>query len=159
MNKQFLFCENVKQAFEPKDLTTSTTGERIKMNAGERIVFVLSLGDSVGASTLALALKQHNAASGGTTKALAVSNKLYKKMAAATVFTETEMAATDAVSLADFAADPGLVVVEVLPQDLDVNNGFAWFSVDIAAAGAAKIGGGVYIVEDSKYQPAYAESI
>jgi hypothetical protein len=161
MNEQMLFEDNVKQAFQPKDLATATTGIRISAAKGERITFLLSLGDSVGAGTLALNLKQHNAASGGTTKALSVISKIYKKIGpAATVFTESEpTVASDVISLADFAADEGLVAVEVLPEQFDTNGGFGYFSVDLTVAGAAKIGGGVYIVSESNYRPAYADSI
>lgn len=160
MNKQLLYSNNVKQAFLPKDLATSTTGLRIHAGKGERVTFLLSLGDSTGASTLALTLKQHNAASGGTSKDLEVISKIYKKIGAATVFTESEpTVASAAISLADFAADEGLVAVEVLPEQLDVEGDFNYFSVDLAAAGAAKIGGAVYIVSDADFKAAYAESI
>lgn len=160
MNKQLLYKNNVKQAFLPKDLATATTGLRIHAGKGERITFLLSLGDSTAAATLALSLKQHNAATGGTTKALPVISKIYKKIGAATVFTESEpTVASDLVSLADFANDEGVVAVEVLPEQFDVNGGFTHFSVDLAVAGAAKLGGGVYIVSDCEYMAAFAESI
>lgn len=160
MNKQFLFQHNVKQAFLPKDLASATSGERIHAGKGEKIVFLLTLADSVAASTLAINLKQHNAASGGTTKALSVANKIYKKINAATVFTESEpTVASDVVSLSDFANDQGLVAVEILPQDLDVNNGFTHFSVELDAAGAAKIGAGVYVVMNADYQAAFDQTI
>lgn len=160
MNKQLLYSNNVKQAFLPKDLATATTGARIHAGKGERITFLLSVGDSTAAATLALNLKQHNAATGGTTAALSVISKIYKKIGAATVFTESEPTSASAiVSLADFANDEGLVAVEILPEQLDVNNGYTHFSVDLDAAGAAKIGAAVYVVSDADFKAAFAESI
>ena len=161
MNTEFLFDENLKMAHLPVDLNTAAvTGARIKMDKCERIAVVCQMGDSVGA-TVAFTLKQHNAAAAGTSKALSVANNYFVKVGAATSFTKVEPTVEASVYdlSADFAAQEGVVVFEVLPDQLDTNNGFAWFSIDIADSVAAKLASTVYIVEDSSYCPAYAEVI
>jgi hypothetical protein len=155
MEKFLLEDKGIKQAFLPVDLNTAAVvGERVK--AEDRVAIVLAMGDSVGA-TVQITLKQHNAASGGTSKALSIANKYYVKAGTAKAFTKVEPeVAADAYDLsATFAAQEGIVVLEVLPEDLDVNNGFSHVSVEIADSGAAKLASGLYIVE-SKFKPAHS---
>lgn len=159
---EFLFDENVKMAHEPVDLNTAAvTGARLSMaKVHGRVAIVCQLGDSVGA-TVQFTLKQHTAAVGGTSKNLAVDNNYFKKVGAATSFTKVVPTAEAAVYdlSADFAAEPGIVVFEVLPEQLDTNGGFNHISIDIADSAAAKIGATLYIVDDAKFAPAYAEAL
>jgi hypothetical protein len=155
MEKFLLEDKGIKQAFLPVDLNTAAVaGERVK--AEDRVSIVVAMGDSTGA-TVQISLKQHNAASGGDSKALSIANKYYKKAGAAKSFSKVEPeVAADAYDLsADFAAEEGVVVFEVLPEDLDVNGGFSHVSVEIADSGAAKLASGLYIV-DCKFKPAHS---
>lgn len=150
---------NVKQAFLPVDLNTAAvTGARVSMKDVKRCAIVVSCGASTAASVVCT-LRQHNAASAGTSKDLSVMNRYFVKAGAATSFTETEpTVAAAAYTIAALADDEGLVVFEVLAEDLDVNGGFNYVSVDIADSAAAKIGAGLYIL-DSNYKPAYSIAI
>lgn len=157
MNKEFLFCENLKMAHQPVDLNTAAvTGARIKMDGCDRVAIMSVMEDSTGA-VVQFTLKQHTAATGGSSKVLPVQNAYFHKAGAATTFTKVEL--TSAQSLFDvssvFAAEEGILVLEVLPQDLDVEGGYAWMSVDIADTTAAKHAATVYVVEDSFSKPAY----
>jgi hypothetical protein len=157
MNYEFLFESKIIKAHDPVDMNTAAiTGARIKADGCERIAVVCQMGTST-AATVQFTLKQHNAASAGTSKVLPVLNSYYVKAGAATVFTKTEP--TVAQSLfdvsTDFAANAGYLVLEVLPEDLDVNNGFAWMSVDIADSAAAKLAATSYIKYDCEQKPAY----
>ena len=150
-------CEDkgLKQAFLPVDLNAAAVvGARVLADA--RVAIVVSMGDST-AATVAFTLKQHNAASGGTSKVLEIANKYYVKAGTANVFTkiEPEVAASVFDLSSTFAGEEGIVVFEVLPEDLDVNNGFSHVSIEIADSGAAKIAHGLYIV-DSKFKPAHS---
>lgn len=161
MEAFFLEKYNLKQIVLPVDLNTAANpGARISMKNARRITFVVNMGDSTAASTLSAALKQHNAASSGTTKALSVANPYYHKLGAATKFTKVEPgSAADTYDLAAlFAGDEGIAVFEVLAEDLDTNNGFAWCTIDIADAGAAKVGAVMAIVEPIR-KPAYSQDI
>jgi len=153
-----LFAEKVglKQIVVPTDINVGgITGSRIKLDAGYKLAVLLNMGDSVGA-TVEFTLKQHNASVGGTTKDLATAKPYFHKAGAATSFTKVEP--TVAAALKDvsaiFAGEEGLLVLELDAYELDINNGFAYVSVDSAAAGAAKIVGGVYLVHEAKFKPA-----
>lgn len=152
---------NLKQLGAPVDLNTAAvTGARIKLDKGNRLAFIVSMGGSTGA-TVEFTLQQHNAASAGTSKALSVANPYYHKVAAASVFTKVEP--SSAASVYDlstlFAADEGIAVLEVLAEDLDVQGGFYWASLNIADSGAAKIGSVLYAVHESYFEPAYSEAL
>jgi len=134
-------CKNLKLVTLPVDMNTAAiTGLRVSMKECKRVAFVVQMGDST-AAVVQFALKQHNAASAGTSKALSVANPYYHKKAALTSFTKVVPgSATDAYDLSTvFAADEGLAVFEVLVEDLDVEGDFAWVSLDIADSTAAKL--------------------
>jgi hypothetical protein len=162
MDNYFLLEEyNAKQAFTPVDLNAAAiTGNRVSLAANKRVAVVISVGAST-AALLQVTLKQHNAATAGTSKDLSVANKYYVKAGAATSFTQVEPTVAAALYdlSTDFAANAGVIVFEVLDSDLDVNNGFTHFSIDVADSTAAKIGAAVYILRDSSYQPAYSLAI
>lgn len=153
-----LFAEKcgLKQVSVPVDMNTAAiTGARIKLDKGHRCAVILSMGDSVGA-TVEFTLRQHNAAAAGTSKDLASAKPYFHKVAAATSFTKVEP--TVAAALKDvsalFAADEGVLVLDINAEELDINNGYAWFSVDAADSAAAKLLGAVYVLHECKYLPA-----
>jgi hypothetical protein len=161
-NKELLFDKNIKLAHEPVDMNTAAiTGARIAMGKiTGRVAIVCVMGDSTGA-TVQFTLKQHNASTGGTSKVLAVDNNYFKKVGAATYFTKVEPTAEASLYdlSADFAAEPGVVVFEVLPEQLDTNGGFNHLSVDVADSGAAKLLSTIYVVDESAFAPGYAEAL
>lgn len=161
MNALLLEKKSVKQVMAPVDLNTAAvTGARISLSKGDKVAIAISMGTSV-AAVVQFALKQHTAAAGGSSKALEVANPYFVKAGAATAFTKVEpTAATDAYDLsATFAADGGIVVFEVLSEQLDVDGGYTHVSIDIADTTAAKIGAGLYILDNCRYAPAYALDI
>jgi hypothetical protein len=153
---------NVKQIAGPVDLNTAAvTGARIDMKNYKRVAFVVTLGDSTSATLVAFTTRQHNAASAGTSKDLVHANPYYYKAGAATVFTKVEPSSAAAlVTLTTaFADEPGVVVIEVLAEDLDRANDFAWVSLDIGDSGAAKIGAVVAVGLEPVNKPAYSLSV
>lgn len=152
--------KNLKLVTLPVDANTAAiTGGRISLKNAKRVAFVVQFGDST-AATVQFALKQHNAATSGTTKALSIANPYYHKAGAATTFTKvTPTAATDAYDLGTIFGDAeGIVVFEVLPEDLDVNGGFTHASIDLADSGAAKLVSVLAAVEP-KSLPAYEDAV
>lgn len=152
---------NIKMVNVPVDMNTAAiTGARIKLDSGDRIAIVCQFGDSTSALVEAT-LKQHNAASAGTSKNLSVANAYYHKVAAATSFTKVQptvaAAVYDVSSL--FADDEGVLVMEVRGEDLDVDGGFAWISVDFADSTAAKLLAAAYVVSDLRHRPGYSVAI
>lgn len=145
-----------KQVAAPADLNTAAvTGARIKLDKGYRCAVVCSFGDSTAAVT-DITLYQHDAASSGNSKVLAVKNSYFYKVASATTFTEVEVttAASNFVPVV-LAADEGILVFDVLAEDLDRDNDYAWLSVNVADSTAAKVMSALYVVHDVKSVPAY----
>ncbi len=161
MNSFLMEKLNLKQVSVPVDMNTAAiTGARISMAKGDRLAIILTMGDSTAAVTT-FDLDQHNAASGGTSKALSVKNPYYHKAGAATVFTKVQpTVAADTFDVASIFSDAeGILVLEVLGEDLDVDGGFSYVSINALDSTAAKILGAVYVVGDNKFEPAYSEVI
>jgi ApbE superfamily uncharacterized protein (UPF0280 family) len=150
----------LKQGFGPVDLAGAQTGARISLAKGQRVAIVIQVGVSA-ASTNIFTLKQHDAAAGGTSKVLAVSNPYFHKADVATVFTKVVPGApASAYDLSALLSTvKGVVVLEVLAEDLDVNADFNHVSLDTTAAGVAKLGAALYIIDDPKFLPAYSQSV
>lgn len=150
---------NIKLANPPVDGNTAAiVGARVSMAKGERVTFLAFLSASTAAVGV-FALKQHNAASSGTTKALSIMNPYFYKLGAATVFTKVEpVAAADTYDLSTLlATDGGIVAFECLQEDLDVDNNFSHVSINMDDTTAAKVVALAYIVHPSKRNPAYNE--
>lgn len=146
---------NMSTGLVPVDLNTgANTGLRVSMKGAKRVTFAVIMGASTAAVT-DFTLQQHNAASAGTTKVLSVANPYYKKVSSATKFTKVvpSSAASNYVPT-DFASLGGIIVFEVLAEDLDVENDYAWVSLDIADSTAAKLGAVIAIADDQSH-PAY----
>lgn len=149
-----------KQVAAPADLNgAAVTGARVRLDKAFKVAIVCSFGDSVAAVT-SLALQQHDAAAAGNSKALEIKNHYFHKVAAAAKFTKVELsAAASTIAPVVFAADEGILVVEILAEDLDRDNGFDHVSVNVADSTAAKIMSAVYEVHDLREGPAYEVEI
>jgi len=144
-----------KQAAVPADLNgAAVIGARIKLEKGFRVAIICSFGDSVAAVT-SFTMNQHDAASGGTSKVLATSNPYFEKVAAATTFTKVDVSDASVIAPVTLAADEGIYVFEILAEDLDRDNNFGWFSLDVADSTAAKIMSATYVLHDVRNLPAY----
>lgn len=151
----------IKQLTAPVDGNTGPlTGARISMKDCQRVAIIVELGAGTG-STVTLSLKQHNAAAAGTSKALSTLNPYWVKSGVETTQTKVEpVAATDTYDLSTrYAADGGVVVFEVLQEDLDVNNGFTHVSLDLADMGTAKLVSVLAITLGDESAPSYSQSI
>lgn len=137
--------------------TAAITGARVALKNFDKVAIVIDMGSST-AAVVDFTLQQHTAASGGTSKVLATANPYFKKVAPADVFTKVEqtVAASNYVLSADFAAAAGMVVLEVLSEELDVDGGFGFVSLNMADSTAAKIVGAYYILSNPRFQPAYS---
>lgn len=156
MKNAFLLEKVNLSQVAPQSIVAAVNGQRIAMKGGDRLAIAILLGTSA-ASTVEITLKQHNAASGGTTKNLSVANKYFHKVAPATTFTQVEPSSAAAVYTLTslFSTAAGVAVFEVLAEDLDVNNNFAWVSVDFTAAGVAKNAAVLHVLHECPELPAY----
>jgi hypothetical protein len=134
---------------------TPIEGARISLKEQKRVAIVIAVAASA-AAVLSATLRQHNAASGGTSKNLEIDNAYFQKIGAATKFTKVEPVAKAAVyDLATVGNNAAIVVFEVLQEDLDVNNDFSHVSVNLVGDATARIVS-VNYVADSEYKPAYS---
>lgn len=131
----------------------ANTGKRIHLANYQTIDFLFfKNAASAGTDTVVLTLRQHTAASAGTSANLnAITDWYYKSTAAALTgteaWTEVNQAAAATLSLANTgpvpAANQALVSFSVEADSLDA--GFGWVSIDIADPGAGgTILGGVF---------------
>lgn len=161
MNKFFMEEYALKTVVAPVDLNTAAvTGARVSMKNARRISIICVLAAGSSTTTHQFTLRQHDAASSGNSKDLEVANPYYHKIGAATVFTKVDPTVAAALYnlhgiLADSAA---IVVFEVLAENLDVANGYAWVSLDTADSGGAQIASVVAKVEHN-FVPAYAQAV
>jgi hypothetical protein len=160
MNKHLAEQIGLKQAFLPQDIISAgVTGERISMEAHKVAIVIECNG---GAGNIVASLQQHDAASAGNSKVLNIFNHYYIKKDAETSFTKTEVDAEVGVANVDagVAGVKGILVLEVLDTDLDINGGFSHISVNIADPGAsAKIVGGLYEVNAPRFAPAFEKDL
>lgn len=119
----------------------ANTGARVHMRNYDTLAVVFAKGvASAGTDTVTLTLKEHTAATGGTSANLAAITTAYVKSEATLDGDETwteltqAAAATLALTGATYAALQTLVVFEVQSQSLSA--GYEWLSVDIADPGA-----------------------
>ena len=158
----FLEKHNIKEAFAPVDLNAAAVvGSRVSIKGCEKIAIVISVGTSLTGGVVDISLKQHNASTAGTSKAIAVAHPYFKKVGADTSFTKVEVpvAADNYVLSSDFDVAAGTIVFEINAADLDVNNDFAWISVNLADGGVAKLGHAIYVLGDNEFIPAYSNAI
>lgn len=160
--EKFLMEDKVlKAAAGPVDLNTAAvTGARVSMKNVKRVAFAINLGAGTTTSAHTFTLRQHDAAAAGNSKDLSVMNPYYHKIAAATVFTKVQpSSAAAAYDLhASLADDVAIVVFEVLAEDLDIANGYAWVSLDIADSGGAQLGS-VMAIASHHFDPAYDKAV
>lgn len=159
MENFFLEKYQLKTVQLPHDANTVVAGARIPMGKAKRIVFILHMGDG-SAGTVTPSFIQSDAASAGNSKALTIDNPYYHQVAAATKFTKVQPPAKassfDISAL--FVADEGIAVFEVLAEDLDVSNDFAWVALDLADVTATKLIGVMALIEGGP-APAYAQNV
>lgn len=149
----------LKAVVGPVDLNTAAvTGARVNIKNAKRVTFVCVLGAGTSTTTHGFTLKQHTAASSGTSADLSVDNPYYHKVGAATVFTKVSpSSAAAAYDLHTLLSDSASIVVfEVLAEQL--TDGYGWVSVDTADSGGAQLATILALV-DSEFKPAYALAV
>ena len=138
----------------------ANTGHRLHLRNYDGVTVVFHKGvASAGTDTVTPTLQEHNAATGGTSQNLAVIDEWYMKSEASLdgdeTWTRTTQTAAATISLTNAvlpAANQGIVVFEVLGEQLSA--GFEWISVNIADPGAGGTipGTVLYIPHGLKYK-------
>jgi hypothetical protein len=147
-----LECCALKKGFLG-DLTGGASTARMTMAKSSRVAIVVEL--AAAAVDLNITLKQHDAASAGTTKDLAILSPYYKKVGAATKFTKVVAPEVAQVIDASFNGAAGVIVFDVLGEELDCNGGFNHISAVIAQGAVARIACIEFVAHEAHEEPAY----
>lgn len=145
----------IKSAVVPQDLNGGVSGDRIDLRNIHRVGVLVSLPAGTAAA-LSVEFKQHDEITAGVTKDISLENRYFHKVGAAVSYTEVkkEDDAYIAIDLvAEVGVDKAVVLFEILPEDLDVNGGFGFISINLIGD-VGRIGSASYICE-SKCLPAY----
>lgn len=159
--EQFLMEKaTVKVVTGPIDLDAgANTGARIDMQKFKRVTFVVIAAAGTTPSAHLHTLKQHTAASAGTSADLSVDNPYYHKAGAATEFTKVQpTSAAAAYDVDTLVGDAKYVVVfEVLQEQL--TDGYRWVSLDTGDVGGAQLGTVLAICHEATNKPAYGIAV
>lgn len=135
------------------DITGGAETARMKMDKCFRATMVINMA-SAGAD-LNLQLKQHDALVAGNSKNLAITTRAFVKLEGESVFTEKQIV-DGALVDASLNGSAGLVVVEVLAEELDVDANFAYISALFTQGAVARVVSVEYICHAMKNLPAHA---
>ena len=148
------------QAFNVIDLAAgNNTGDRVNMKLYNHCEIIVNKEPGAVGEPITLTVLQHNAVTGGTSKALPIKHGVFIKSAATDLTSTgvfTAVAATTANTYALAAGDTAaVVVIPILAEDLDTDGGFTFLSLDIADPGATtgQLGAALYLLTEPRYTP------
>jgi len=143
----------------PLDLQTARTGNRVHLRNAAGCTIVIYKGAGTAGDDPTFTLRQHTAATGGSSANLAVITHYYLKAEATLDGDETWTRV--AQSAAATVVDPGgattsaeeqqILVIEV--DGVELSSGYEWISVDCADTGSnAQLGAVLYLLRDLMIQ-------
>jgi len=130
---------------------SSATGARYKMDEAYRVAIIVHFNAGLGA--VDVTLRQHDAAAAGNSKDLVNGNHSFLSLDGADFSKIINDPAAANYTPAGVASAYGIFELEVLPEQMDHENGFSYLSVDVADSAAAKIIGINYHAYDLKVKP------
>jgi hypothetical protein len=134
------------------DLTAGVESARIDMSKGDRLSFLVRVESA--ATDLSVTLRQHDAATAGNSKDLQTKRLYGVKADADSIVTKKEQASLSAnIVEADLNGSAGLLVVEVLGEDLDRDADFRYVSLQIGARAAD--GCVICVMDQMRQRPAH----
>lgn len=158
-NKEFLESHDIIPALMPVDLSTATnTGDRVNLQNYDRCVFVLFSSIGTAGDDPVISAQQHDAASSGNSKDLKFS-RIRHKVGATDIeavgqfsLVEQSQAASYDTAGIDGAENEIMIVIEVMAEDLDSENGYTFVSFNVADVGTnSQLGAGFYILQGAGY--------
>lgn len=147
----------------PLDLQTARTGNRVSLKNAGAVTVVIFKGAGTAGDDPTFTLKEHTAASGGTSANLAVIDSYHYKGATTLAGSEAWTKVTQAAAAT--IADPGAAGTSAERQQIvafDVNaaqlsDGYTHISVDVADVGTnAQLGAVLYLLHELRYPQAPA---
>ena len=124
----------IVKAYNAADLNGAST-VRIKLSESYKIAFLISCANV--AADLVVNMQQHDAASGGNSKALETAEPYFSGETQLDAKTERSVK-SDAITISEVNGQEGIVSVEILAENLDIDNGFEYVSLNFS--GGARTG-------------------
>jgi len=152
---------DVVPGIAPLDLQTARTGNRVHLKNAASCTFVVFKGAGTAGDDPTLTLKQHTAASGGSSTNLIAITSYYLKNA--TTLSASETWSRLAQAAAATIVDPGGAGTSAESQQVIVfsidgtqlSDGYEWVSLDVADTGSnAQLGAVLYLLHDLTVQRA-----
>lgn len=142
---------NVSQIVAPVDINgTGATGNRMHLIGASAVTFLVSL--AAGANATVIDLREHDAATGGTSQDLDVVDRCYKQSEATLDGDETWTLVTQ-VAASEVTTGGALQELWAIHVDAStLSDGFEWISVDLSDPGAAEAASVVAILHDLTVQ-------
>lgn len=142
----------------PVDLTTAAvTGNRVSLRDAGGVTIVAFKDIGAAGEDPTFTLKEHDAASGGTSQNLAVIDSFYQKADATDLsgdekWTRTTQTAAATVTDATWGEKELILVIEV--DSTQLSDGFGWVSLDVSDPGATagQLGCVLYLLRDLAVQ-------
>lgn len=147
----------------PLDLQTARTGNRVHLLNAASCTFIIFKGAGTAGDDPTFTLKQHTAASAGSSASLAVIDHYYLKKATSLAGSETWTKFTQ--SVAATIVDPGGATTSAEEQQIiafsvdgaELADGYGWVSVDTTDTGSnAQLGAVLYLLHGLTVQRAPA---
>jgi hypothetical protein len=156
-NRNFLNGADIRPVILPVDLAAgANTGLRVPLRNYDRAVFLFFAEQGTAGQDPIITLRQHDAASGGTSKNLAAIATVWQKENDTTL--PNDWTVITQAAGATYTSETGgeslqMIVIEVESADLDVTNGFTHVSIDVPDTGATagKIGCAIAILLEPRY--------
>ncbi|MBX3579905.1 MAG: hypothetical protein KF723_22105 [Rhizobiaceae bacterium] len=154
MNQHFLEKVQPAPGFVPVNMATgANTGKRFDMKNHGRCAVIFFKGAGNSAEDPTITLLQHNAADGGTSKALNFTRVDRKQGTLTSVaeFTTTNPDAGNTYTNSTLS-EAAIVVIDIKAEDLDIDGGFQWISANVADVGTnAQVGCVLYCPHEPRY--------
>jgi hypothetical protein len=146
------------------DFNSDFEGDRINLSGYDRALYVIMKPAGSAGDDLSLAFQQHTAASGGSSKALTFRRWWYKRGTLSSVGQWTPVVEStppsdlDTQTPTDYEFDTvaAMIVVEIMAEDRDVNNGYKFVSFvnEGDDLGNAMLATSFWLLQGSRYMNA-----
>lgn len=138
-----------------QDINGGAVSNYVEMKHSYRVGFIVDLASA--AEDLDVTLVQAQDEAGTGKKALAIESKYFVKVGADKKFTKKDLVGAQ-IQDADFNGAAGLLLVDVLAENLDLENGFSHVAVEFVSA-AARIACVEIVCHEMKKGAAYLEEL
>lgn len=158
INQFFSSMDLIPLAVPVNLATAANPGDRINISEYHGCLLTLFKAIGTAGEDPVITVQQHDAATGGNSKALNISNNIYTRISATdvgtvTAWTNVSQAAGATYTNTDAAEAQGMIAVDILNEDLDTANGYKYISLLIPDVGTnSQLGGTFALLYGKRYE-------